>query len=178
MDTPVGQMIILSFTIMFICILIINQFMHLNESKAVETKASAAIVELASEYDDPWKQSYDGLIVSGAEVFDEIKRCIMNGTYSVVFTSEALKDNDFASRHQFSEQSYVNAVVLGSQFVTTSRFCKTDGSWNLSVNGTAYNVLKGNPNTPSDKLEFNATYKGYVYRDIDDVIRMIVFVKQ
>lgn len=183
MDTPIGQMIIMSVTIMFIGIVVLSQFVRLKESRAVEAKSSSAIVELAAEYDDPWKQSYDGLVVSGSEVLDEIKRCIVEGEYSVVFTNTTLAEakGDYAlSMYGIdTEQEIADGAAKAIGYLSAYRFCKTrGGNWSLVVDGTTTSCSKGGPGTNTSELDKTATYRGYIYRDPDDVIRMIVFVKQ
>lgn len=187
MDASIGQILIMTVTVMIIGIVISNQFIKLRESTAVEAKSSSAIMDMVSEYDDPWKQSYEGLIVSGAEVNDEIKKCIKEGDYSVFVTGKSLADilDDGYTYGPITlvgtEQQLADACFnTGCEgLIGVYKYTKTGGSdWTLAVNGSTTSVSKGGPGTSRDNIDMTGTYKGYIYRDQDDVIRVILFVKQ
>lgn len=161
MSDSITVIIILAVAVIAVAVVVALSFSKINMGKQVDSSATESLSSTISQFDDPTKQVYDNMVVTGAEVkevIDEYKRS-QDCSIKVVTKAEGA---DKAG-------SCVDDISKGTLYVQKAEW---------TTNGTSNDKTQSVTNSPSQSINENGTFKGYIRRDVNDAITLIAFVQQ
>jgi hypothetical protein len=159
--------IMLAVGVVITCVVIGLAFYYSRESKNLSSKASGDLNDLTSEFDDPQKQTFDGITVTGSEVIKQIEKYSTDDTTNIRVIHKQNKDNvDFYGKANIKYCATQADLVAGTSGETT--IAKVS---NLTYDRTY-------DSTSSDYINPTATFVGSVQRNADNVITLITFIQE
>lgn len=138
--------------IIIVCVVVALAFFVTRTGKNQVNQATAQLVDVTSQYDEPSKQVYDGIMADGKEVIETINKFATDDTVAVRVV------------HRNDTVDIYNGVDITA---TEGALTKTDTG--------AYNTA--NTRTDAKYINPGATFVGSVQRNSDDVIVCITFTQ-
>ena len=138
--------------IIIVCVVVALAFFVTRTGKNQVNQATAQLVDVTSQYDEPSKQVYDGIMADGKEVIETINKFATDDTVAVRVV------------HRNDTVDIYNGVDITA---TEGALTKTDTG--------AYNTA--NTRTDAKYINPGATFVGSVQRNSVDVIVCITFTQ-
>lgn len=160
MSDSISIIILLAVAVIGVAVVVAIAFGKINLGKQVDSSATESLTNTISQFDDPTKQTYDKLVVTGSEVKEVLKEYKRNGECSIKVVTKA-EGADKAG-------ACVDDVSKGTFYVV-------DATW-VSDAGTT--VTQKVTSSVTQSINENGTFKGYIRRDVNDAIVLIAFVQQ
>lgn len=147
--------ILLAVGVVITCVVIGLAFYYSRESKNLSAKASGDLNELTSEFDDPQKLTFDGMVVTGREVINQIEKYATDdttiirvihkdgtvdlyGTTGVAYCKDAA---DLAAGTEVTVTSVTDVTYDRTQDANEGTFINESGNFTGSVQRNADNVI-------------------------------------
>lgn len=168
MSDTIPQIIIVAVALIVLAVLVASVFSKVKTGKQLDSSATENLAEVVADYDDPKKQVYDGLVVTGAEVKDVVREYLKSGDCNVKVVTKANAGSESDGDRLVDEGS--KGTVYG----------KLTGTWEPVVAGVTPGPTPGDTFNPTgtNKINESGTFKGYIRRDSNDEIVLIAFVQQ
>ena len=161
MSESIPMIIIIAVAVIIVAVLVASSFGKVNMGKQIDASATESLASTTSKFDDPVKQTYDNLVVMGTEVNEVISDYTRSGdcAIKVVTKGEAGANTDAAC---------VDGASIGTVYVQGATWITSSGT----------EVTQAKTVSPTQAINENGTFKGYIRRDVNDAIVLIAFVQQ
>ena len=164
--------------IIIVCVVVTLAFFITRTGKNQVNQATAQLVDVTSQYDEPSKQVYDGIMADGKEVIETINKYSTDNTVAVkVYHKNGKVDlYNGKERGAITGAGTTASPYLSDQFndTITETATLTDGV-TAKLSGTYDSKLA---RTDVKYINPGATYQGSILRNSDNVITCIVFTQQ
>ena len=166
--------------IIIVCVVVTLAFFITRTGKNQVNQATAQLVDVTSQYDEPSKQVYDGIMADGKEVIETINKYSTDNTVAVkVYHKNGKVDLYNGKEHSTTALSGAGTTAdpyLSDKFddTITETATLTDGV-TAKLSGTYDSSLA---RTDVKYINPGATYQGSILRNSDNVITCIVFTQQ
>jgi hypothetical protein len=155
--------IMLAVGVVITCVVIGLAFYYSRESKNLSSKASGDLNDLTSEFDDPEKQTFDGMTVTGREVIQQIEKYSTDDTVVI----RVIHKNNAVDLYGKTGVKYcADQTALAAGTETTI----------ATVDAVTYN--RSNTSTSAKYINPSGKFVGSVQRNADNVVTMITFMQE
>lgn len=156
--------ILLAVGVVITCVVIGIAFYYSRESKNLSAKASGDLNDLTSEFDDPQKQTFDGMTVTGREVVNQIEKYATDPTVAIRVIH---KDDKAVDVYASAKVAYCKDATDRQAGTETTLEKATGVTYDRTQSANADSYIN-----PSGK------FVGSVQKNADDVITMITFAQE
>lgn len=154
--------ILLAVGVVITCVVIGLAFYYSRESKNLSAKASGDLNELTSEFDDPQKLTFDGMVVTGREVINQIEKYATDDTTLIrVIHKDGTQDLYGTAGVAYCADAA--ALAAGTETTVTG---VTDVTYDRTQSANADTFINESGN-----------FVGSIQRNADNVITMITFLQ-
>ena len=153
--------------IIIVCVVVALAFFVTRTGKNQVNQATAQLVDVTSQYDEPSKQVYDGIMADGKEVIETINKFATDNTTAVkVYHKNGKVD-------VYNGNEAATAALTGTGTAGDPVTLEQGATAKLS---SVYDSKLAR--TDVKYINPGATYQGSILRNSDNVITCIVFTQQ
>ena len=165
--------------IIIVCVVVALAFFVTRTGKNQVNQATAQLVDVTSQYDEPSKQVYDGIMVDGKEVIETINKFATDNTTAVKVYHKNGKV-DVYNGNEAATAALTGTGTAGDPYLSDKYVAIGDPA-TLEQGATAkLSSVYDSKLARTDVKYINpgATYQGSILRNSDNVITCIVFTQQ
>ena len=167
--------------IIIVCVVVTLAFFITRTGKNQVNQATAQLVDVTSQYDEPSKQVYDGIMADGKEVIETINKYSTDNTVAVKVYHKNGNVDLYNGKERNTTATLAGAGTTASPYLSdkfddtiSATATLTDGV-TAKLSGTYDSSLA---RTDVKYINPGATYQGSILRNTDNVITCIVFTQQ